>query len=42
MVWRDLFYRAASTEGGAIKQIAPRLLLHLFFIFPKSISLSEA
>jgi len=31
MAWRDLFNRATSAEGGAIKQIAPRLLSNLFF-----------
>jgi len=31
VVWSDLFNRAASVEGGAIKQIAPHLLSHLFF-----------
>jgi hypothetical protein len=31
MAWRDLFNRAASAEGGAIKRIAPHLLSHLFY-----------
>jgi hypothetical protein len=34
-VWRDLFNRASSVEGSAIKQIPPLFLSHLFFIFFK-------
>ena len=30
-MWRDLFNRAASADGGEIKQIAPRLSFHLSF-----------
>jgi hypothetical protein len=32
-MWRDLFNRAASTEGSAIKQIAPHRQLSLGAIF---------
>jgi hypothetical protein len=38
-MWRDLFNRAASTDGSAIKQIAPhrqRSLAALFFQRPST------